>query len=135
MEPDEAAPVRSLLAYADDTAGGLMTPEPVILPPERHRRRGAGPHPQRRPVARRWPRRSTSCRPPYETPTGRYLGTAHFQRLLREPPSSLISAVVDTDIDPLGRRLPAARGDAPPGDRTTSSPCRSSTASSGCSAR
>lgn len=40
-------------------------------------------------------------RPPYETPTGRYLGTAHFQRLLREPPSTLISAVVDTDIDPL----------------------------------
>jgi hypothetical protein len=51
-------------------------------------------------------RRSTSCRPPYETPTGRYLGTAHFQRMLREPPSSLISAVVDTDIDPLG---PTAR--------------------------
>ena len=41
-------------------------------------------------------------RPPYETPTGRYIGTAHFQRMLREPPSSLISAVVDTDIDPLG---------------------------------
>ena len=28
-------------------------------------------------------------RPPFATPTGRYLGTAHFQRLLREPPSAL----------------------------------------------
>jgi Mg/Co/Ni transporter MgtE len=40
-------------------------------------------------------------RPPYETPTGRYLGTAHFQRLLREPPSTLIGGVLDTGIDPL----------------------------------
>ena len=38
----------------------------------------------------------------------RYLGTAHFQRLLREPPSSLISSVVDTDIDPLGADCPLA---------------------------
>ena len=36
----------------------------------------------------------------------RFLGTAHFQRMLREPPSSLISAVVDTDIDPLGPDCP-----------------------------
>ncbi len=40
-------------------------------------------------------------RPPQATPTGRYLGVAHFQRLLREPPSSLVSGVMDADIDPL----------------------------------
>ena len=33
MEPQEAAPVRRLLSYADDTAGGIMTSEPIILPP------------------------------------------------------------------------------------------------------
>ena len=33
MEPDEAADVRGLLVYADLTAGGMMTPEPVILAP------------------------------------------------------------------------------------------------------
>jgi Mg/Co/Ni transporter MgtE len=41
------------------------------------------------------------CRPPTETPTGKFVGIAHTQRLLREPPSSLVSGVVDTDIDPL----------------------------------
>jgi Mg/Co/Ni transporter MgtE len=105
MQPDEAGPVRSLLAYADDTAGGLMTPEPVILPPNSTvaealaRIRNADLSPA-------LAAQVYVVRPPYETPTGRYLGTAHFQRMLREPPSSLISAVVDTDIDPLGPDCP-----------------------------
>ena len=105
MEPDEAAPVRQLLAYSDDTAGGMMTSEPVILPPNttvaealaRIRHEDLSPSLAAQVYV---------VRPPYETPTGRYLGTAHFQRLLREPPSSLISAVVDTDIDPLAPECP-----------------------------
>jgi len=40
-------------------------------------------------------------RAPMATPTGRYLGVVHFQRLLREPPSSLLGGVVDNDISPL----------------------------------
>ena len=31
MDPDEAAPLRRLLAYDENSAGGLMTPEPVVL--------------------------------------------------------------------------------------------------------
>jgi flagellar motility protein MotE (MotC chaperone)/sporulation protein YlmC with PRC-barrel domain len=107
MEPDEAEPVRQLLAYADNTAGGLMTSEPVILPPNttvaealaRIRHSDLPPSLAAQVYV---------VRPPYETPTGRYLGTAHFQRLLREPPSTLISSVVDTNIDPLAADCPLA---------------------------
>ena len=42
------------------------------------------------------------------TPTGRYLGVVHFQRLLREPPASLLGGVVDNDIDPLDPATPLA---------------------------
>src|SRR4051794_37477641 len=34
MEPDEAEPVRRLLTYSENTAGGMMTTEPVILSPD-----------------------------------------------------------------------------------------------------
>jgi Mg/Co/Ni transporter MgtE len=107
MEPDEAAPVRQLLAYSDDTAGGLMTSEPVILGPATTVAEALARirHPDLHPSLAA---QVYVVRPPYETPTGRYLGTAHFQRLLREPPSTLISACIDTDIDPLGPEVPLA---------------------------
>lgn len=34
MEPEESAPVRRLLQYSSESAGGLMTPEPVVLTPD-----------------------------------------------------------------------------------------------------
>ena len=34
MEPDEAEDVRRLMSYEERTAGGMMTNEPVILPPD-----------------------------------------------------------------------------------------------------
>ncbi len=48
------------------------------------------------------------CRPPTETPTGKYLGTCHFQRLLREPPSTLISSLLDISVDPVRPDTPLA---------------------------
>jgi Mg/Co/Ni transporter MgtE len=40
-------------------------------------------------------------RPPTATPTGRYLGCVHLQRLLREPPAALVSGIVDADLPTL----------------------------------
>ena len=49
MDPEEAEPVRRLLTYQPDTAGGLMTP-------------GAGdPRARTRPSPRRWPGSVTRC--------------------------------------------------------------------------
>ena len=85
MEPDEAEDVRRLLSYAEFTAGGMMTPEPVILPPDAT---VADALAQIR-DAELTPALACMvyvCRAPLETPTGRFVGAVHFQRLLREPP-------------------------------------------------
>jgi Mg/Co/Ni transporter MgtE len=105
MEPEEAAPVRRLLTYNENTAGGMMTTEPVILPPDATVAEALARirDPELTPALAA---QVYVCRPPTETPSGKYLGIAHIQRLLREPPSTLVSGVADTDIDPLGPDCP-----------------------------
>jgi Mg/Co/Ni transporter MgtE len=100
MEPEEAAPVRRLLSYEEDTAGGLMTTEPIVLEPDATVAEALA----RIRISDHKPALAAQifvCRPPNETPTGRYLGTVHFQRLLREPPYMLVGSLVDDDLDPL----------------------------------
>ena len=106
MEPDESAPVRALLDYVPGTAGSIMNSEPVVLPPDATVAEA---------LARvREPQLSPAlaamvyvARAPMATPTGRYLGVVHVQRLLREPPAALLGGVVDNRVDPLttGTRL------------------------------
>jgi CBS domain-containing protein/sporulation protein YlmC with PRC-barrel domain len=106
MEPDEAEPVRQLLKYSEDTAGGMMTSEPVILTPDATIAEALA----RVRVPELTPALASQvyvCRPPAATPTGRYLGLAHIQRLLREPPSSLVSGALD-DLEPLRPDTPLA---------------------------
>jgi flagellar motility protein MotE (MotC chaperone)/sporulation protein YlmC with PRC-barrel domain len=104
MEPEEAAPVRRLLRYPDDTAGGMMTTDPLILPPDATVAEALAQirNPDLNPALAA---QVYVCRPPGEPPTGRFLGIVHFQRLLRDPPSALIGGLVDTELDPLRPRL------------------------------
>ncbi|MCP2165577.1 Mg/Co/Ni transporter MgtE (contains CBS domain) [Goodfellowiella coeruleoviolacea] len=97
MEPEESAPVRRLLAYSANTAGGLMTPEPVVLTPDALISEALARvrHPDLTPALASM---VFVCRPPSATPTGRYLGCVHIQRLLREPPSDLVAGALDTDL-------------------------------------
>ncbi|RVX44602.1 Mg/Co/Ni transporter MgtE [Nonomuraea polychroma] len=100
MEPDEADPVRRLLTYPEDSAGGVMTSEPVILPPTATVAEALA-HIRLQDLTPAVAAQVYVTRPPTETPTGTYLGVSHFQRLLREPPSTLLGAVMDPSIDPI----------------------------------
>ncbi|GAA0391088.1 magnesium transporter MgtE N-terminal domain-containing protein [Streptomyces luteireticuli] len=100
MQPGDAADVRRLMAYEERTAGGLMTTEPIVLRPDatvadalaRVRNPDLSPALAAQVYV---------CRPPDETPTGKYLGTVHFQRLLRDPPFTLVASITDTELRPL----------------------------------
>jgi len=100
MEPQDAEPVRRLLNYEEDTAGGIMTTEPLILPPNATVAEALA-HMRNPDLTPAQAGQVYVVRPPFETPTGRFLGTAFFQRLLREPPGAQVAGIVDTDIDPL----------------------------------
>ncbi|WP_040791848.1 magnesium transporter MgtE N-terminal domain-containing protein [Nocardia paucivorans] len=100
MDPQESEPVRRLLEHSPDTAGGLMTPQPVIVTPATTvaealaRVRNPDLTPALASVV-------FVVRPPTATPTGRYLGCVHLQQLLREPPAHLVGGILDTDLAPL----------------------------------
>jgi flagellar motility protein MotE (MotC chaperone)/sporulation protein YlmC with PRC-barrel domain len=105
MEPDEAAPVRQLMSYTPGTAGSVMTSEPVILTPDATVAEALARirEPELSPVVAA---QVFVARAPSATPSGKYLGMVHFQRLLREPPASILGGLVDNDIDPLTPKVP-----------------------------
>lgn len=100
MDPEESAPVRRLMSFSPDTVGALMTPEPLILSPQTTVAEALS-------LARNpdLPASLASLvfvvRPPTATPTGTYLGCVHLQKLLREPPSTLVAGILDPDLPPL----------------------------------
>lgn len=105
MEPDEADDVRRLLAYADDTAGGLMTTEPIILGPEATVAEALA-HVRREDVIPALAAAVFICRQPLEPPTGKYLGLVHVQRMLREPPGAPVGALLDKAVEPVATDTP-----------------------------
>ena len=107
MDPGESEPVRRLLKHSPDTAGGLMTSNPVVLTPDTSVAEA---------LARvRDPDLTAAlssmvfvARPPTATPTGRYLGCVQLQRLLREAPAELVGGIVDSDLLTLTPETPLA---------------------------
>ncbi|HKU30391.1 magnesium transporter MgtE N-terminal domain-containing protein [Arthrobacter sp. NyZ413] len=100
MEPDEADDVRRLLQYDEDTAGGLMTPVPVILPPEATVAEALA-HVRSEELSPALASAIFICRPPLETPTGRFLGVVHIQQLLRSAPPEQLGTIVDKNLEPV----------------------------------
>ena len=100
MAPEEARPLRRLLSYGEGTAGALMTPEPLIV---------GGEVTVAEALARvREPDLPAAIaaqvfvvEPPFETPTGRYIGEVGFQRLLREPPHRVLAQCIDEGYSPI----------------------------------
>lgn len=97
MQPGESDPVRRLLKHSPDSAGGLMTSNPVVL--------GVDTSVAEALAKVRDPDLTPALsslvfvvRPPTATPTGHYLGCVPLQRLLREQPAALVGGIIDTDL-------------------------------------
>lgn len=107
MEPEKAEDARMLLSYAPDTAGGLMTSEPIILSADATVAEALA-------VIRRHELHPALAAavfvtlPPFETPTGRLLGVVHFQRMLRYPPHERVGAILDDSLEPVSVNASAA---------------------------
>ena len=105
MEPQEAEDIRRLLTYDDFSAGGMMTTEPVILPADATVAEALASI-RNADLSPALAAQVYVTRAPTETPTGRYLGTCHFQRMLREPPGTLVSSILDTNLIPIRPEVP-----------------------------
>lgn len=107
MEPEEAEDVRRLLEYGPDSAGGLMSPTPIVLSAEASIAEALA-------LIRKQdfdPAMAAAVfvtLPPYECPTGRLIGVAHFQRMLRYPPNERLGNIVDTELEPVNEHTSAA---------------------------
>lgn len=98
MEPEEADDVRRLLEYEEGTAGSLMNPVPIILSPEATVAEALA-HIRQEEISPAMAAAVLVCRPPLETPTGKYLGMVHMQQLLRHSPSENVGNMLDKSIE------------------------------------
>jgi len=97
MDEEEAEVLTRLLSYEEGTAGGLMTPEIIILGPTATVAEAL--------AEIRDPDWTPSIagqvfitQPPFKPPTGRFLGVVFMQRLLREPPAMELRHCLGRDI-------------------------------------
>jgi len=100
MEPEDAEDVIRLMTYEDYSAGGMMTTEPLIMSAD-YTVADALAVVRRSEISPALASQVFVTRQPLETPTGRFIGMVHYQRLLREPPAMLLGSLVDTDTQGL----------------------------------
>jgi len=100
MEPEDAEGVQRLMHYEDYSAGGMMTTEPIVLTADSTVAEALS-RVRLSEVAPGLASQVFVCRQPLETPTGRLMGIVYIQRLLREPPATLLGSILDSDIAPL----------------------------------
>jgi flagellar motility protein MotE (MotC chaperone) len=101
MEPKDAEDVLRLMTYEDYSAGGMMTTEPIVLTADSTVADALASVRQKE-ISPALASQIYICRQPTETPTGRFIGVVHYQRLLREPPATLLGAIVDHDSKGIG---------------------------------
>ena len=100
MEPEDAEDVIRLMTYEDYSAGGMMTTEPLIMSAD-YTVADALAAVRKSEISPALASQIFVTRQPLETPTGRFIGMVHYQRLLREPPATLLGSLVDTDTQGL----------------------------------
>jgi flagellar motility protein MotE (MotC chaperone)/CBS domain-containing protein len=100
MEPEDAEDVLRLMTYEDYSAGGMMTTEPLIMSADDTVADALAVVRQSK-ISPALASQVFVTRQPLETPTGRFIGMVHYQRLLREPPATLLASLVDTDTQGL----------------------------------
>ena len=96
MDPEDAEDVLRLMTYEDYSAGGMMTTEPIIMSAD-YTVADALAAVRQSEISPALASQIFIARQPLETPTGRFIGMVHYQRLLREPPSTLLGSIVDTN--------------------------------------
>jgi Mg/Co/Ni transporter MgtE len=96
MDPEDAEDVLRLMTYEDYSAGGMMTTEPIVLSAD-YTVADALAAVRQSEISPALASQVFITRQPLETPTGRFIGMVHYQRLLREPPATLLGSIVDTN--------------------------------------
>jgi hypothetical protein len=96
MEPEEADIMRRLLTYDEGTAGGLMTPDVIVLGPQSTVAEALA-HIRNPEWLVSIAAQVFVTQPPFVAPTGKYLGVVHFQRLLREQPSMTLGRCLEQE--------------------------------------
>ncbi len=95
MDPEDAEDVLRLMTYEDYSAGGMMTTEPIVMSAD-YTVADALAAVRQSEISPALASQVFITRQPLETPTGRFIGMVHYQRLLREPPATLLGSIVDT---------------------------------------